>query len=147
MADSQHIAASHHLPGFITAPGQTDTLFVFTTCFIIAALVLLGVAFFWIHSLPERMMHKSGKAHFDIVAALGLLSLFTHIHAFWVAALLLALVKFPDFHLPHFASSLKRIAAALEKMTGAPPKAPPAQAPNPAPVAAVPAAASAVKEG
>jgi hypothetical protein len=64
------------------------------------------------------MVHNSSKVHFDIVAVLALLSLFTHIHLFWVAALLLALVKIPQFSLP----GIDRIAASLEKMAGSAPK-------------------------
>jgi hypothetical protein len=67
----------------------------------------LGVLFFRLHSLPERLGHK--KLQFEIVAVLGLLSLLTHVHAFWVAGLLLALIDLPDFQTP-----LKRIATALE---------------------------------
>ena len=67
--------------------------------------------FFRLHSLPERLGHK--KFQFEIVAVLGLLSLFTHVHAFWVAGLLLALIDLPDFQTP-----LKRIAASVEKLSG-----------------------------
>ncbi len=74
---------------------------------VIAATLLLGVVFFRLHSLPERLGHK--KLQFEIVAVLGLLSLFTHVHAFWVAGLLLALIDLPDFQTP-----LQRIANSLE---------------------------------
>ncbi|MGQ0457405.1 MAG: hypothetical protein ACT4OU_10120 [Hyphomicrobium sp.] len=79
---------------------------------LIAAVLLIGVLFFWLHSLPERMVHN--RIQFDIVAVLALLSLFTHIHAFWVAALLLALIKFPDFSVPDVSGPLGRIANSLE---------------------------------
>ena len=62
------------------------------------------------------MAHKSHKLQFEIVAVLGLLALFTHIHAFWVAGLLLALIDIPDFGWP-----LRRIAGSLEKLAGIPP--------------------------
>jgi hypothetical protein len=61
--------------------------------------------------LPERMAHKSQKLQFEIVAVLGLLALFTHIHLFWIAALLLAMVDLPDFGTP-----LRRIAGSVEKI-------------------------------
>jgi hypothetical protein len=51
---------------------------------------------------------------FEIVAVLGLLALFTHIHLFWVAGLLLAMIDIPDFG----ARSLSRIAGSTEKMAG-----------------------------
>ena len=122
MAVEQNPIAPHVLPWFITAPGDTDILFVFTTFVVTFNLLVLGVLFLRIHSLPERMGHK--KLQFEIVAVLGLLSLFTHVHAFWVAALLLALVDLPDFTGP-----LKRIAASLEKQAGIEP--PPEEGPEP----------------
>jgi hypothetical protein len=81
---------------------------------LIAAILGAGVFFFWLHSLPERMVHH--RLQFDVVASLALLSLFTHIHAFWVAALLLALIKFPDPSEMDFVSPLTRIAGALERV-------------------------------
>jgi hypothetical protein len=72
----------------------------------------VGVFFFWLHSLPERMVHN--KIQFDIVAVLALLSLFTHQHAFWVAALLIAIIDLPNFSIPNFSGLLERIASSLE---------------------------------
>lgn len=106
-----HPAASHHLPWFLTAPGDSDILFTITTIVVLATVLGLGVVFFRLHSLPERLGHK--KLQFEIVAVLGLLSLFTHVHAFWVAGLLLALIDLPDFQTP-----LKRMATSLEKLSG-----------------------------
>jgi hypothetical protein len=109
-----HAMAPHSMPPFITAPGKTDVLLV-CMAFVLAGAVLgAGVFFFWLHSLPERMVHNATKVHFDIVAVLGLLSLFTHVHLFWVAALLLALVKMPQWSIPDFSTLLGRIAAAIE---------------------------------
>lgn len=111
MTSELHPAAPHHMPSFINGPHEGDALYVITTVMLLAAVISIGVLFFTLHSLPERMGHK--KLQFEIVAVLGLLSLFTHIHAFWVAALLLALIDLPDFTTP-----LKRMAIALEKLTG-----------------------------
>jgi hypothetical protein len=61
------------------------------------------------------LAHKGHKLQFEIVAVLGLLALFTHIHAFWVAGLLLALIDLPDFGTP-----LGRIAGSLEKIADRP---------------------------
>jgi hypothetical protein len=124
----RHPVAVEHLPPFITPPGETDVLLVIMAVFLIAAVLAVGVLFFWLHSLPERLVHNSTKVHFDIVVALALLSLFTHIHAFWVAALLIALVRIP---IPDFTGPLGRIAGSLEKMAEAEPRddesAPPAR--------------------
>ena len=106
-----HPAAPHHLHWFITAPGETDTLYVLTTLLVIASVIGLGILFFTLHSLPERWGQK--KLQFEIVAILGLISLFTHIHLFWIIALILALIDLPDFTTP-----LKRIARSSEKLAG-----------------------------
>jgi hypothetical protein len=108
--------AVHHLPVFITPPGETDVLLTVVGYVLVAAVFGAGVFFFWLHSLPERMVHNSTKLHFDIVAVLALLSLFTHIHAFWVAALLLALVRIPSFSMPDIPGFLARTADALERI-------------------------------
>jgi hypothetical protein len=84
--------------------------------FLLAIVLAVGILFLRIHTLPERMAHKSQKLQFEIVAVLGLLALFTHIHLFWVAGLLLALIDLPDFGTP-----LRRIAGSTEKLAGFPP--------------------------
>jgi hypothetical protein len=117
MADSLNPAAPHHLPIFITAPGDTDVLMVVTAIFLVASVVAFGVLFLRLHTLPERMAHKSQKVQFEIVAVLGLLALFTHIHAFWVAGLLLALIELPDV-----GSFLGRIAGSVETIAGRAPQ-------------------------
>ena len=101
----------HHLP-FYLAPGNgTDALMVVMGIFLVAALVWVGTLYLRLHSLPERMAHKSEKLQFEIVAILGLLALFTHIHLFWVAGLLLAMIDIPDFGTP-----LRSIAGSVEKI-------------------------------
>lgn len=107
-----HTAAPSHIPFFIPAPGGVDVLFVIMAVFLVAVVLGCLVFFFWLHSLPERMVHN--RIQFDLVAALALLSLFTHIHAFWVAALLIALIDFPRFSFPDFSSAMQRIAGSLE---------------------------------
>jgi hypothetical protein len=106
-------AASHHLPIFITAPGDTDVLMVVAALTIVAATLAFGLIFLYLHTLPERMAHRSHKLQFEIVAVLGLLALFTHMHVFWVAGLLLALIDIPDF-----GGWMGRITAAVEKIAG-----------------------------
>jgi hypothetical protein len=123
---TQHPAASHHLPWFLTAPGDSDILFTITTIVVIATVFGLGSLFFRLHSLPERLGHQ--KLQFEIVAVLGLLSLFTHQHIFWVAGLLLALIDLPDFQTP-----LRRIATSLEKISGTESPAEEEPAPHPKP--------------
>jgi hypothetical protein len=105
-----------HVPPFITAPGSPDVLLAVMAIVLVGAVLGIGVFFFWLHSLPERLVHKSTKVHFDIVAVLALLSLFTHVHLFWVAALLLALVQFPDLSMTYFSRFLNRITISLERI-------------------------------
>ena len=93
MSESLHPVAPHHLPAFITAPGDTDILMVVVGLVLIASVLMVGNLY--LHTLPERMAHKSQKLQFEIVAVLGLLALFTHIHLFWVVGLLLAMVDLP----------------------------------------------------
>jgi hypothetical protein len=116
MATQLHPAAPHHLPGFITAPGETDILMVVAGVTLLAATLGVGLLFLRLHTLPERIAHKTHKLQFEIVAVLGLLALFTHVHLFWVLGLLLALIDLPD--LP---GMFGRMAGALEKMAGIPP--------------------------
>jgi NADH:ubiquinone oxidoreductase subunit 5 (subunit L)/multisubunit Na+/H+ antiporter MnhA subunit len=104
-------AATHHLPIFITPPGETDVLMVVTAVFLLVAVVAFGLLFLRLHSLPERMAHRGHKLQFEIVAVLCLIALLTHIHAFWIAALLLALIEFPDV-----GDWMRRIAGGVERI-------------------------------
>ena len=124
MSESLHPAAPHHLPGFITAPGDTDTLMVVVGIILIAAVLGVGNFYLHLHTMPERMAHKSQKLQFEIVAVLGLLALFTHNHLFWVIGLFLAMIDLPDFGTP-----LRSIAGSVEKIAGVPPEEDPTEPP------------------
>ena len=114
--------APHHLPFYIVAPGSTDVLMVVTGLILIGAVFGVGVFYWHLHSLPERMAHRTQKLQFEIVAVLGLISLFTHEHIYWIAGLLLALIDLPDFSTP-----LRSIAGSVEKIAEGPsPEAAPA---------------------
>src|ERR1700704_622023 len=104
-------AAIQHLPSFITAPGETDVLMVVLSVILVLSVMGFGNLFFRLHTMPERMAHRGHKIQFEIVAVLGLLALFTHIHLFWVAGLLLALIDIPDF-----SGSPPRVAGAAGKL-------------------------------
>jgi hypothetical protein len=112
----------HHLPFYIARPGETDVLMIVMGIFLVLAVLGVGNLYLRLHSLPERMAHKSQKLQFELVAVLGLIALFTHIHIFWIAGLLLALIDLPDFSTP-----LTRIAGSVEKIADSenPPDAPP----------------------
>ena len=97
MAESLHPAATHHLPSFITSPGETDVLMV----------VMAITSGAWRsrirHSVSSDTLsarahaHRGHKLQFEIVAVLCLISLFTHMHIFWIAGLLLALDRSSRF--------------------------------------------------
>ena len=109
-----HPAAGHtHLPAFIPDPGGTDVLMAVMAVFLVVAVLIVGNLFLRLHTLPERMAHRTHKLQFEIVAVLGLIALFTHMHIFWVIGLLLAMIDLPDFGTP-----LRSMAGSLEKMAG-----------------------------
>ena len=112
LTDQLHQMAPHHLPFYFAKPGETDVLMIVMGVFLVGAILGVGNLYLQLHTLPERMAHKSQKLQFEIVAVLGLLALFTHIHLFWIAGLLLALVDLPDFGTPlrNIAGSVERIA-------------------------------------
>jgi hypothetical protein len=124
LTDQLHPMTPHHLPFYIAKPGETDVLMIVMGVFLILAVLGVGNIYLHLHSLPERMAHKSQKLQFEIVAVLGLISLFTHMHIFWIVGLLLALVDLPDFSTP-----LTRIAGSVEKIADSegPPSEPAAE--------------------
>jgi len=109
-------AATDHLPFFITAPGQTDGLFSAMVIFLIVVVFAVGLLYLRLHALPEHLAHGASKVQLQLVGVLALLALFTHNHIFWIAALLLALIPFPNFSAP-----LASMAQSLEKIAGRPP--------------------------
>jgi len=113
MTDQIHPAATSHLPFFITPPGGTDTLLNVMVVVVVVIVLLLGAFYFHLHALPERMAHRTNRTQMEIVAVLALIALFTHQNIFWIMALLLAFIQFPDFRTPvvSIAESLQRIAA------------------------------------
>jgi hypothetical protein len=131
LSEQLHAAAPHHLPFFVPGADGADTLMVVMGVFLVATLLWAGTLYWKLHSLPERMAHKSQKLQMEIVAVLGLISLFTHMHIFWIAGLLLAMIDLPDFGTPmrSIADSVERIAnatpgtlsaeAKVEPVTGA----------------------------
>jgi hypothetical protein len=116
MAELLHSQATHHLPAFITPPGETDVLMVVTGIILIASVVGFGVLFLRLHALPEHIAHGSQKVQMELVSVLCLIALFTHMHIFWIAGLILAFIELPDFGHP-----LRRIAGSVEKMAGVEP--------------------------
>jgi multisubunit Na+/H+ antiporter MnhF subunit len=130
-----HQAATGHLPFFISAPGEGDGLFNAMIVFLVVVVFSVGLLYLRLHALPERLAHGASKMQIQLVGVLALLALFTHNHIFWIGALLIALVQFPNVSAP-----LASMAQSLEKLAGdAPPQRDAQVAPDPAqPVMAVP---------
>jgi len=114
MTTAIHPEATHHLPFFITPPGETDILLNVMIVFLALMVFLFGILYLRLHALPEHMAHRSEKIQYEIVAVLALISLFTHNHIYWILGLLLALVQIPDFSTP-----LSQMADSLARMAGA----------------------------
>ncbi len=105
--------APHHLPSFVTLPGQSDWLMTVMAAFLILTVISVGLIYLKLHALPEHMAHRTSKVQLQFVSVLALLALFTHNAVFWIAALLLALVELPNFSTP-----MNSIALSLEKLSG-----------------------------
>ena len=56
MAELLHPVAIHDLPSFITAPGGTDVLMVIMSLVLVLGIVMFGVLFLRLHTLPERIV-------------------------------------------------------------------------------------------
>ena len=65
-----------------------------------------------LHAIPEQLAHKHSNTQSQLIMVLALLALFTHNNIFWVAALILALLKLPDFLTP-----INSISESLKKLT------------------------------
>lgn len=104
------------MPSFAPLADGSDFLLTFMIVSLTLSVLGIGLLFFRIHTLPERMAHNSKKIQFELVSVLGLLALFTHQHAFWVAGLLLAFIDLPDITTP-----LRRAVTALETLANIPP--------------------------
>ncbi len=114
MSDQIHPLAPHELPGFIGAADGSDPLFTAVVFIVIAMVLGIGVFYLKLHAIPEQLAHKHGNTQSQLIMVLALLALFTHNNIFWVAALILALIKFPDLVTP-----LNDISSSLSKMTQA----------------------------
>lgn len=123
---AMHPAATDHAPFFLPGPDGSDPLMTLTIWFMVLIVFLVGVLYLKLHALPEHMASSTKKLQMDIVAVLALIALFTHQNIFWLAALILAMIDFPDFGTP-----LQSMAGSLEKLAARQPEPPPpAEAPQ-----------------
>jgi len=115
--DTLHELAPDHLPGFIGQADGSDPHMTGVAIFLVVVILLIGVLYFTLHSLPEKMAHRTNHTQLQVVGILALIALFTHQNIFWVAAIVIAAVQFPDFSTP-----LNSIARSLERLTGSGPE-------------------------
>lgn len=111
--DTIHALAPEHLPRFIGGPDGSDPLFTVVVWLLVILLMVVGNLYLKLHALPERMAHRQNNTQLQFITVLALLALFTHNNIFWVAALLLAVIRFPDFSTP-----INSIASSLAKLAG-----------------------------
>ena len=126
MEEALHSLAPHQLPVFLPGPDGSDFLFTVVVVSMIVMVFVFGVLYFSLHALPEKIAHGASSTQFQLIGVLALLAMFTHNNLFWVAALLLATVKLPDFTTP-----LNSISRSLEELKNREPA--PLQ-PSPAPL-------------
>ncbi len=118
-----HPLAPHHLPGYLPGPDGSDPLFTAMLVFLVVLLLFIGNLYFKLHAIPERLAHKHNNTQLQFITVLAILALFTHNNIFWVAALLLAVVRLPDFTTPinSIAKSLEQLAGGSDKSKESPP--------------------------
>ena len=112
MTGEIHPLAPHSLPPFVGAADGSDPLFSAIVFIVILAVLGVGVFYLKLHAIPEQLAHKHGNTQSQLIMVLALLALFTHNNIFWVAALILALLKLPDFLTP-----INSISESLKKLT------------------------------
>lgn len=111
MTDLKHPMAPDHLPGYFAMADGSDSLFTMMVFFLLSIILLLGVAYFTLHALPERMAHQGNSAQLQLISVLVMLALFTHNNIFWFVALALAAFRPPDL-----VSPLNSIAQSLQNL-------------------------------
>ena len=121
-AEGVHELAPHHLPIYVPGADGSDPMMFWTGVGLLVIILLLGIGYLTLHSLPEHMATETNRAQFQLVSILAILALFTHNNLYWVAALVLAVVQIPDFVTPmkSMARSLSRISRKMPN-DGAPP--------------------------
>lgn len=125
MAGQLHPSAPHTLPPYIGGVDGSDPLFTGIAIFVVVMILGVGVFYLKIHAIPEQLAHKHGNTQSQLIMVLALLALFTHNNVFWVLALILALLKLPDFLTP-----INNISRSLAKISGESTEGPASPAPS-----------------
>jgi len=98
---------TEHIPSYL-AGADGDPLMIGIAITLIVIVLVGGVLYFKLHAVPEHIAHGKNHTQIQLISILTLLALFTHNNVFWVAALVVAVIKLPDFLSP-----LKSIARSL----------------------------------
>ena len=108
-----HEVAPNHLPFYLPGADGSDPLFTAVVIFLVVGVLVAGVLYFKLHSLPEHFGVKHDSNQLHLISVLALLALFTHNNVFWVLALLIAVIRMPDLVTPlkTMADSLVKLAA------------------------------------
>jgi hypothetical protein len=101
-------------PAFLPNADGSDALMVGVAICLVLLLFGIIVLYLMLHDLPERIAQRGNAAQFQAIGVLTLLALFTGNDLFWVAAILLAAFRVPDFLTP-----LSSIAQSLREMRDA----------------------------
>jgi hypothetical protein len=112
MANIPNPIATTHLPMFVAGPGETDVFLIIVVCILLLVVLLAGVFYFTLHSLPEKMAHGADRGKMQFVGILSLVAMFTHNNYFWIAALLIAAVRLPDLLTP-----IKSLSESVKELT------------------------------
>nr|WP_122074065.1 hypothetical protein [Pseudophaeobacter sp. EL27] len=106
-----HHMAHGHVPGYLPGADGSDPLFTVMAVFTIVLIMGIGALYFTLHALPEKMAHTDNHMQFQLIGILSVMALFTHNNLFWVAAIVIAAFRMPDFLTPiqSIAGSLKRL--------------------------------------
>ena len=124
MSASIHALAPHHLPKYLAGSDGSDPLFTAVLVLLVILLMVVGNLYFKLHAVPEHLAQKHNNTQLQIITVLTILALFTHNNIFWVAALLLAVVRLPDISTPinSIAKSLEHLADRVTDSTNSPPE-------------------------
>lgn len=100
MDDATQLPRIDPLPFFLRPPDETDVLFIVVGVVLAFTIVGLGTLSLTFRGWPDRLAKGANKSQIQLVAILGLLSLITFNNYLWLAALVLAVVRFPDIVTP-----------------------------------------------
>lgn len=121
MSDGTTAPHAFELPFYASAYGETDHLMVTCIWLLGIVLVLGGVFYLHLHSVPDRMAHKASHTQLQLIGILTLIALLTHNNIFWIAAIIIAALNPPDLMTP-----LQSMARSLQRMSGKDDDPPPA---------------------